>query len=373
MDRRTAYTALAFTVVLTVLTLGCTRSAGAPARPGGASADAITVVDGRGKEIALQRPIDRVVTIPMPAAAIFIAIDGSAEKLVGMHPASMAALEEGILATIYPEALDVRTDFIESGFTPSVEEVLTLQPEVVFQWAGRGDDLIAPMENAGIPVIGVEYGDQASLETLMQILGQVAGASDRVERLIAHHHEVQEGIADRGQPIPEEAKPRVLYFLRYAEQKQVAGTGTYNDFYIKLAGGTNVAAGGPTGFYEVNAEQILAWDPEVILLGGFDDATPADVYTNEVLSSVNAVEQRRVYKVPLGGYRWDPPSHESPLMWKWLANLLHPDTFSYDLRADVREFYNWVYGYELSDAELDSILRMPLNGDAAGYGQFVAK
>ena len=79
-----------------------------------------------------------------------------------------------------------------------------------------------------------------------------------------------------------------------------------------------------TGMVGVDVEQVLAWDPEIILLGNFDDAMPADVYGNPVWQSVSAVRSRRVYKVPLGGYRWDPPGQESPLMWRWLTDISFP-------------------------------------------------
>lgn len=353
---------------------------GVPARPQprsaatrGAGPEPITIVDGRGKMITLEEPAECVVTIPIPSASILMAIDGTAKHLVGMHPLSMAAVKEGILEKIYPEALNIATDFIQSGFSPNVESLLALEPDVVFQWADMGDDLLAPMENAGLKVIGIEYGDQERLENLMRMKGRVLGKPDKVERIIAYHHATRDAIAQKAQAISDDRKPRVLYFLRYVEQLRVAGTGTYNDFYINLAGGKNVAAGEPSGFYDVNPEQILAWDPEVILLGGFDDAKPEDVYNNRLFASVSAVENRRVYKVPLGGYRWDPPSQESPLMWMWLADLLHPDVFNYDLRAEMKDFYQWVYGYALTEDDIDGILRMALNKDAADYGQFATR
>ncbi|MGO7165380.1 hypothetical protein ACCS78_41040, partial [Rhizobium johnstonii] len=46
------------------------------------------------------------------------------------------------------------------------------------------------------------------------------------------------------------------------------------------------------------------------------------VYNDPILSLTNAAKSKRVYKMPLGGYRWDPPSQESPLSWMWTANLL---------------------------------------------------
>jgi len=339
----------------------------------GATPESITIVDGRGKTITLEQPAERAVTIPIPSAAILMAMDGTAKHLVGMHPLSMAAVQEGILQRIYPEAVTIATDFIQSGFSPNVESLLTLDPDVVFQWADMGDDLLDPMENAGLKVIGIKYGDQEGLENLMRTKGRVLGKPDKAARIIEYHHTVRDNIAQAVTAIPDDQKPGVLYFLRYVEQLRVAGTGTYNDFYINLAGGKNVAAGRTSGFYDVSPEQILAWDPEIILVGGFDSATPQDVYNNPLFASVSAVVNRRVYKVPLGSYRWDPPSHESPLMWMWLADLLHPDVFDYELRAEMKDFYQWGYSYDLTQADIDGILHMPLNRDAAGYGQFAAR
>jgi iron complex transport system substrate-binding protein len=368
-------------MILTLVAAACVAAPAPPQESLGAGQAAerpaipapITLVDGRGKEIALAKAAGRVVTIPMPSASILMAIDGSAERLVGMHPSSMQALKEGILRKIYPDALNVATDFIESGFVPNVEAVLAHQPDVIFQWANLGEELIAPLENAGLTVIGIEYGTQEQLESLMRMKGRAIGKSDKVERIIAYHHATQADIAHKAQAIPDDTKPRVLYFLRYGEQLRVSGRDTFNDFYIHLVGGKNVAAESePAGHYDINLEQVLAWDPEVILLGGFDDATPGDVYSDPRLASVSAVVSRRVYKAPLGGYRWDPPSQESPLMWMWLAHLLHPGVFDYDLRAEMKDFYRWVYGYDLTEEDIDAILRMALNRDSANYGQFAA-
>ena len=84
-------------------------------------------------------------------------------------------------------------------------------------------------------------------------------------------------------------------------------------------------------------EQVLTWNPQVILLGNFDAAMPSDIYGDPRWQSVEAVKARRVYKFPLGGYRWDPPSQESALGWIWLAGLLHPEREPTNLRAVMRD------------------------------------
>jgi len=149
-----------------------------------------------------------------------------------------------------------------------------------------------------------------------------------------------------------------------------AGRDNYQDFWIRLAGGTNVAAfaGMNTA---VNLEQIVAWNPQVMFIGTFDDATPDDLLRNPALAGVEAIRQRRVYKLPHGGYRWDPGSHESHLTWQWAAMLLHPERIRFDLRQAMREAYTFLYGYELTDADMNEILQAPVNGAMTAYATFV--
>ncbi|CAH0327824.1 hypothetical protein SRABI128_06499 [Microbacterium sp. Bi128] len=122
----------------------------------------------------------------------------------------------------------------------------------------------------------------------------------------------------------------------------------------------------------VDVEQVLAWDPEIILLGNFDDAMPTDVYANPVWQSISAVRSRRVYKVPLGGYRWDPPGQESPLMWRWLTDVSFPSGNRSTLRDETNDYFDFLYRYQPSATELDKILWTEANGTSANYRQFDA-
>ena len=122
----------------------------------------------------------------------------------------------------------------------------------------------------------------------------------------------------------------------------------------------------------VDVEQVLAWDPEIILLGNFDDAMPADIYGNPVWQSVSAVRSRRVYKVPLGGYRWDPPGQESPLMWRWLTDISFPSGNRSALRDETNDYFDFLYRHRPSAPELDKILWTEANGTSANYRQFDA-
>jgi iron complex transport system substrate-binding protein len=289
-----------------------------------------------------------------------------------MNPLSMDAIKGGILETIFPDAVKISTEVVKGGrFTPNIETILSLAPDVVFQWADNGDHLIEPLDRVGLRVLGMKYGTQADLEYYTGMAGQVAGKTDKVKDLFAKFHAKRAEIEAKVAAIPPAQRPGVIYFARY-HQLNAFGIKTYHDFYVTMVGGRNVTEG-VVGFNtNVTVEQVLAWNPEIILLGNFDAATPEDVYKDPRWQALPAVRNRRVYKVPVGGVRWDPPGEESVLSWMWHANLVHPRRFAYDIRGETRAHYRFLHGYELNDAQLDKILRVSDNKASVHYTAMTA-
>jgi len=339
------------------------------------SGDGVSVRDQRGQTVSLPHPARRVVTIPMPAAAILVAVDQGVDHLAGMHSASWQAVHDGILGEFFPTALDIPHDVAAPDFTPNVESVLRLRPDLVVQWGDNGTGITAPLEQAGLDVLGLSYGTQQDLTTWITDFATLLGKPERGRALNAALAQALTTITAVGKQAPSPA-PKVLYCNRFTGGIKVAGNDTYNDFCAKLVGAANPAAGpggAPgKGMVGVDVEQVLAWDPDVVLLGNFDDAVPNDVYGSAVWRGTSAVMQRRVYKVPLGGYRWDPPSHESPLMWRWLSMISFPGQPQHDLRSDVERHYRLCYGKKPTPQQLDTILWTSLNRHSAHYVQFDA-
>lgn len=338
---------------------------------GTALAAPVEVTDQYGRTTKLEKPAERIVTVPIPAASLTMAVDGSAEHLKGMNPSAKQALKEGILGKFFPKAADINSDIvIGEGFAPNVETLLTLNPDVVFQWGDRGDDIVKPMEAAKLPVVLLKYGTQEDLETWIGMFGSILGKSERAGEILAWHRSERKNLDTAVAAIPQDKRPKILYLYRYGDGIKIGGKASYFDYFIKMVGGVNPAEEAPSES-QISEEQLLAWDPDIILLNGFQSAlSPADIYANKNLAGVKAIKDRRVYKMPLGGYRWDPPNQESPLMWKWLAMLAHPDTFSWDLRADIAKAYKFLYNQEPTQQDVDGILRMPMNATAANYERF---
>lgn len=331
---------------------------------------AIVLEDQRGKRLSLDGPAKRIVTLPMPAASIMIAVDRSAEHLVGVHDASWVAARDGILGTMFPDVLEVPHDVGTVEFAPNVEGILELEPDVVVQWAGQGDEIIKPLENAGLTVLGVNYVGLEDVGEWFRMFSTMLGRPERgramAGRLEAARRAVETVAADQTA-----RAPRLLYFNRFADELKVQGAGTFNEDYVRLIGAENVSSD-VKGLASVDLEQVLDWDPEIVVLGNFDSAMPDDVYGDRRWRDVAAVRDRRVYRAPLGGYRWDPPSHESPLMWTWLAQIAFPDGTDGGLRDKIVEDYGYFYDHAATQAEIDTMLWTEVNGASADYDQFAA-
>lgn len=341
-------------------------------------AHAIDITDQRGRTVSFDTLPQRVVMLPIPGPATFIAIDGSERKIVGMNAHAASAMREGFLGRMFPGFAKASTNVVTgsadpANFTPNVEGILALRPDVVFQWANAaGGDSIAVLDRTGLPVLGMRVGSQEEHAGFITLAGRVGGNEARAADLIRRQGEVKRRIEAVVSAAPDLPRPRVIYINRAAQLLRVSGSRTNYEFYIRLAGGQNAAAEIQT-VSTVTIEQVLTWNPEVILLGNFDAAIPSDLYDDPRWQSVDAVKNRRVYKMPLGGYRWDPPSQESALTWIWLAGLLHPELEHANVRAAMREWFTFLYKHDLTDDEIDDILMASRNRKSAGYDRYLAR
>ncbi|OCA95354.1 iron-dicitrate ABC transporter binding lipoprotein [Actinobaculum suis] len=325
----------------------------------------VTVTDQRGEQITVEAPVDKIASAVIPAPTIIAAVDGSWDKIVGINDSLLKANKEGIISKIFPASVETPV-VSDRQFTPNMETILSLEPDVFIQWGDRSADIIEPLDKAGLPVIGLEYGTQEDLETWIKIFGQILAKEDRANKLISYMHDSQKEVSEKVAAL---GKPRVrgLQMSYSAEKISVSTETNYAEHVFNLAGVENMARSSLTEDGVVSPEQVLAWDPEIIFLSAFDAATPEDLYKDPRLAEVSAVKNKRVYRAPLGVYRWQVPCAESPLYWNWVAALAYPGEYQVDLPQLMRENTSWIYNYELTDADIAQVLRVDINGESANY------
>jgi iron complex transport system substrate-binding protein len=287
----------------------------------------------------------------------------SAEKIVGMSGTSMSAAANGLLGELYPEILDAETGFID-GSTVNAEELLKLQPDVVFYNASR-KELGEQLRKAGFPAVAISVNkwEYDCIETLNQwaaLLGEIFPENDRREAVAAYSEKIYSMVQDRVRDIPQQK--RVLYLYQYSETNlMTSGKKFFGQWWADAIGAVNVAQELTTdNSVAVNMEQVYAWDPELIFITNFTTAEPEDLYENTVgvydWSGIRAVQERQVYKMPLGMYRSYTPGADTPVTLLWMAKTAYPEQFAdIDILAETKAYYKEVFGVELTEAQAASI------------------
>jgi iron complex transport system substrate-binding protein len=127
---------------------------------------------------------------------------------------------------------------------------------------------------------------------------------------------------------------------------------------LERVGAINVAASAGTGgLAKVSLEQVLAWNPEAIL--ALDPAFYRVVKTDPLWTSIKAVQDGRIYLVPRLPFGWFdlPPGVNRLIGVRWLLSILYPREFPENLRDVTRDFYRRFYQVELSEQQVESLLK----------------
>ena len=343
------------------------------------SGDTITITDHSGAQVEIPKEVNRVVvTDILPLPSIITVFLGSGEKIVGMNPASMSAAKTGLLGELFPDILNASTDFM-NGSDINMEELMNLKPDVVFYNAGS-KELGESLRSAGFAAVAVSVNkwDYDSIETYDQWVGLLSQIfpekEDTAERVSQYSQKVYEDIQSRVSGLKDEERRNILFLFNYSDTTMItSGKKFFGQFWCDAVGGRNVAEGvaAENSNAVINMEQVYQWNPDVIFITNFTPVQPEDLYENAVgqddWSPVKAVQDKNVYKLPLGTYRSYTPSTDTPMTLLWMAKEVYPDLFAdVDLTKEVRDYYKTMYGVELSDEQVQRMYH-PGRDAAAGF------
>lgn len=353
--------------------------AGEQKAEGAQASETITVTDHTGVQVELPAQVNRVVvTDILPLPSILTVFLGSGEKIVGMSPASMSAAQSGLLGELFPDVLNASTDFI-SGSDVNMEELMKLEPDVVFFNAGS-KELGESLRSAGFAAVGIsvnkwEYNAIETYDQWIALLSEIfPEKGDTSERVSEYSRKVYEDIQKRVSSVSGEEKRDILFLFNYSDTTMItSGKRFFGQFWCDAVGGRNVAeeVAAENSNAVINMEQVYEWDPDVIFITNFTPAQPEDLYENAVgqddWSSVKAVENREVYKLPLGTYRSYTPSTDTPMTLLWMAKNVYPSLFEdVDMTEEVKAYYKDMYGVELTDSQVERMYH-PGREAAKGY------
>ncbi|MCX7750029.1 MAG: ABC transporter substrate-binding protein [Candidatus Bipolaricaulota bacterium] len=302
------------------------------------------VVDQAGRAVHVPANPSRVASVFGVATAYVYAL-GAGELLVGARYLGIpdSPLARGVMARLDP-------GWERKAFPAelTVEALVALRADLVLGGI-RHLALVKALGEVGIPAAVYAPESVSGVREAIRMTGAILGREGRAEELIAFLDGVLLEVATRGSPGP---RPRVLFVG--TEVGRVAAAGMYQWELITLAGGEPVGPPG-TSWQNVSPEQILRWNPDVVVIAPYGAVTPAHFLGEPAFRGLRAVETGRVYKMPQLLFAWDNPIPESALGVLWLARLLQP-AVDLPLAEFALRFYRDFYGVDLGEAELAAII-----------------
>ena len=322
-----------------------------------ASAGAREIVDMVGRKVVVPDRITRALSAAPPIAVLQYALarDTMVGLNLGFQPADLPYIDPRVAA------LPVIGSAFSAGRMINPETAMSLKPDIILAWQNPTVDRARIEENfakTGIPVVFIKLDDlrdwPAGLEFVGTLLGREARAKLLADDLRASLAKVDQALG----AMPEAERVRVYY----AESPDGLATDCHHSFHteaIELARGYNVyrcEQREHTGMERVSLEQVIAFDPQVILVQ--DPAFLPVVRNDARWKNLSAVRNGRIVAIPRSPFNWidRPPSLMRALGMQWLANQLYPARYPLHLRMEVRRFYKLYLDLDLSDADLARLL-----------------
>ena len=316
-------------------------------------ARAETVTDSAGRIVPVPANVARVFPAGPPAAIVLYTI--APDLLLGWPRANRAEEREFLLPEIggRPEVGRITG----RGNTAHVEAVLSLKPDLILDTGYVTDTYVSladrVQQQTGIPYALLD-GSFSGIGSAYRILGALIGRRSAGDELARYSEATVKTITGRIEGIARERRPR-LYFARGPRGLETGLGGSITVETIELLA-QNVAGETRGGLGTVSIEQVLVWNPDVIVT--IDQDFAAKVYDDPAWAPIAAVRARRVHlspKLPFGWVDFPPSVNRLIGLW-WLAKILYPDRFPEDLRTLTRDFYEKFYHVNVTDAQIDRVL-----------------
>ncbi len=219
------------------------------------------------------------------------------------------------------------------------------------------EDLDGLAATTGIPAVHLNT-TFTNMPAVYRTLGNVLNCAEKAEQLAVFCEKTLAAIEEITASGVQ--KPTFLY-LQGEDGLHVIAKGVYHAELMDTLGENLAVLETPTAKgtgNEVDFEQILLWDPEILLLApdfGIDNASLAG---HPLWGQLSAVQNGRVYRAPSLPYNWlgFPAGVNRYLGAWWLMAVFYPETASFNLNEKVREYFELFFSCNLSEQECTALI-----------------
>ena len=345
--------ALLLALVMT-LSLAACGAQSAPTEDENTAPETRVFTDSVGREVTVPAQIDQVaVSGPMAQIVLFALCP---DKLVGISNAWDESAAQYLDTEYYN--LPLLGQLYGGKGELNLETLLESGAQVVIDVGeAKGsivEDLDALQEQTNIPFVHIDAA-LASMDETYTLLGDLLGMPDEAKTLADYCRSTY----DRALTIADSVEKANLLYITGDAGLNVIAQGAYHAEVIDLLSNNLAVVDDPsskgTG-NEVDMEQILNWNPDVILFA--PDSVYDTVAGDAAWQGVTAIQNGAYYEVPMGPYNWMgfPPSVQRLLGMLWMAKVLYPEAADFDLYTEAAEYFKLFYHCDLTREQYDALV-----------------
>ena len=343
-------------VLALVMTLSLAACGSQPTPPAEEDTAAQTRVftDSTGREVTVPAQIDKVAVSGPLAQIVLFAL--CPDKLVGVANAWDESAQQFLDEKYYN--LPLLGQLYGGKGELNLETLLSSGAQVVIDVGEAKDTIVEDMNDlqkqTGIPFVHID-AHLASMDETYTMLGDLLGMTDEARTLADYCRSTY----DKATAIADGAEKANLLYITGNTGLNVIARGSYYAEVIDLLSNNLAVVDEPsskgTG-NEVDMEQLLNWNPEVILFA------PGSIYStvdqDATWQNITAIMNGTYYEVPMGPYNWMgfPPSVQRLLGMLWMAKVLYPDAADYDLYTEAANYFQLFYHCQLTQEQYDALV-----------------
>ena len=315
------------------------------------------ITDMAGRTVVVPDEIETVFSSSTVTAIFMYTL--APDKLLGWNY-ELNELEKSIILEEYHDLPN-----FGMGDSINYEAVIAADPTIAVNVGTINDKMISDCDklskSLGVPVVAVD-GDLSASAEAYRFMGELPGEEEQAEKLASY---AEKTFADiEKMEVPEDKKVRI-YYGNGEDSLETAPAGSAHGQIIDMVNAVNVAdlEMGEGSRVQISAEQLLAWDPDVIVVNGEPKADTSGASAAEAIlanpdyASLKAVQDQQVYGTPNTPFSWmDRPMGPNRIVGiRWLSGLIYPEYLNYNVDEEVKEFFDLFYHVQLTDEKLENI------------------
>ncbi len=331
--------------------------------------ETVEIVDAAGRTMAIPAPDKLERLYPTGTASFVILYMLAPDKIT----ASATTISEEDKKYYVPQVYDLPNYGTLSGKGTLNYEAIkagdvqvmlsSCSGEITQETISSADEM---QEQLGIPVVILSTDLDKASESF-EILGRMLGREEDAEKLTDYISGIMDEVTAIAAQVPEEDRP-TLYYAEGADGLATEPAGSSRSIVFDTAGAINIAeVDALSGFGQssVSMEQVLSWNPEVIIVQGYSGAYDS-ITTDPNWSTIDAVQNGRVYVMPSEPFSWAdrPPSFNRFIGLYWMSYVLYPELCDFDMVEVAQDYYKTMYHVDISSEDMEALLvhSMPDNG-----------